>query len=521
MSPMLSQPNAWLRSMLVWLAWFVVLTAGSGCSQSVERDESAPLPEFGLGGAVVVRIEGQLSVESLALVSRAMTEAKRDERDVLVIDLDTPGGKIETMWKLAKLIRSVSEDEGVRTVTWVHDHALSAGVLVTLATTSTYVTSRSTIGAATPVILGPTGITELPEAGGVRAKMMSAMRADSRAWAEKANRPGSLAEAMIDSELRVVQVRIDGELRYLTSVEWSNLREQGTTGQLERTISAQGELLTLTGPEAVEMGFVDGIAESLAIVLEKSGAGDREPLMLVSKSSEQLLGWLDLMTPLLIGLGIALAFIELKMPGFGLPGTLAVVCLATAFAGSYFVGLADVPHLVLVTIGFALIAVELFLMPGTVWFGLGGGVLVIGGLFWSQLGPGFDLESALDRQFAFDAVFQLLVTTAVALIAAMVFARLMPNIPGANRLLVTPREDVAFGEGLPEMNAARSRARVGVRGEVLTALRPVGKVVLGGDRSMVFEARSLGSVLESGAQIVVTEVSGDRLVVEPVEQEEA
>lgn len=502
-------------ALLCWALFVVSL----GCSEESQGDETST-PAARLGGAVVVRVEGELTTATLSIVARAIAEAERDGRDVLVIDLDTPGGSLDTMRSLANLIKDATSPE-LRTLTWVHDRATSAGVLVTLATQRVFMAPRSTVGASTPVTIGPGGIAPITEEGGVRAKIMSDMRVQFRSWAEDQQRPGLLAEAMIDSEIAVLQVRVDGEVRYVSRSEWSDIRDSGVPASKERTLSPSGELLSLTAQEAVAMGFADGIAETLEDVLEKAGANDREPLLVVAKTSERLLAWFDFWTPILIGFGLMLAFTELKMPGFGLPGILSLVCFALAFGGRYFVGLADVPQLVLVAIGFALVAVELFAMPGTVWFGLVGGLCIIGGIFWSQLGPGFSFTNPLDQRFAFDGVYRLLLTTGGALIASMFLVRFLPHVPMANRLIVNPRVGATFGDGLPQLEEARLRAEIGALGEVLTDLRPVGKVLLQGDADHQFEARAPGGLLARGTQVVVVEVNGDRLVVEAVPQEEA
>ncbi len=499
------------------LAWLALFAATFACGESATQVES-PLKAAPKGGAVVVRVDGELSLTTLAVVTRAIEEGKESGRDVLVIDLDTPGGRIDTMRTLANLIKDAESPE-LRTVTWVHDRATSAGVLVTLSTRRVFMAPRSTIGASTPVTMGPNGLEALTEEGGVRAKVMSDMRAQFKAWAEDHGRPGLLAEAMIDSEIDVLRVRIDGELRYVSRAEWSDMREKGEPGELIGTFSPAGDLLSLTAMEAVATGFADGIAETLQDVLEKAGAGDREPLLVTAKTSQKLLGWLEMATPILIAFGLMLAFTELKVPGFGLPGILSLVCFAVAFGGRYFVGLADVPQLVLVTVGFALVAIELFALPGTIWFGLSGGVLILAGLFWSQLGAGFAFTNPLDRRFLYDGAFNLLVTGAVALLGSMFLVRFLPQLPGANRLLLNPEEGSAFGEGLPDLDEARGLARIGARGEALTDLRPVGKVVLAGDHSMEFEARSPGAVLARGSTVIVVAVDGDRLVVESAEQE--
>lgn len=512
--PDAKRPSGATRGALRGLALVTLLAAGAhSCSEAPSpRDPSIepPVPDLPAGGATVVRVTETVDAGMLALIQRAVRSAKEQGHDVLVLDMDTPGGEVETMFKTGKVLREVSKG-GVRTVCWVHDHALSAGMLLALACDRIYATSDAAIGAATP-ILGDG--SQIPDDS--RNKIMSSLRAQARAWAVDEGRPTIVAEAMIDPDLAVLRVREGLEVKYVTRGEWDELSGQGGEVEHLSTLVAEGELLTLTGTEAAEVGFIEGLANTLDDVLERVGAGDREPLLVSAQASERLLRILAAISPLLIGLGIAFAFTEAKAPGFGISGILALVCFGVAFAGRYLVGLADVPHIVLVGAGFALVLVELFAAPGTIWFGLAGGILILGGLFLSQLGPGFSFDNPLDVRIAYDESFRLVLSTSLAAVAVMLLGRYLARIPGANRLVAVPSGGEAFAEALPETQGQHAHAaRVGELGVCLTALRPVGKVRLDRDAGLEFEARAPGELLEPGDRVRVVEVHAGRLVVEP------
>ena len=105
------------------------------------------------GQLVHVRLEGELDRGMLPQLSRAVRAAKAEPGSTLVIELDTPGGSIELMWDLSKQIREAAE-EGVRTVAWVHRHADSAGVLLTISCERVYMSRDASIGSALPVSIG-------------------------------------------------------------------------------------------------------------------------------------------------------------------------------------------------------------------------------------------------------------------------------------------------------------------------------------------------------------------------------
>ena len=49
-----------------------------------------------------------------------------------------------------------------------------------------------------------------------------------------------------------------------------------------------------------------------------------------------------MLSPLILILGFVFAFVEFKVPGFGIPGMISIACFAIVLFGRYLVGLADV-----------------------------------------------------------------------------------------------------------------------------------------------------------------------------------
>ena len=319
------------------------------------------------------------------------------------------------------------------------------------------------------------------------------------------------------ADVEVSLVRVDGELLLLTGRERDDRAAAGEIVQLERTIVRQGELLNLTGSEALDLGFADGLSETADEVLERLGAAGEPRVTLERQRSEDLAALLDSLAPLLFIGGLVLAFIELKVPGFGLPGIGAIACFAALLFGRYLTGLADVPQIVLVVVGIALLAVELFLVPGTLWAGVSGGILLFTGLVWSTVGAGLELGDPFERGLAIDRAFEMVVWSAVAAGLMLLLSRLLPRTSLFARLAVAPSGAVGPLDGPSDPGAEQGAPGplVGARGVARTALRPVGKVRLD-DVERVFEASVPGGAAEPGTRVVVVaEAPGGRLVVEP------
>jgi membrane-bound serine protease (ClpP class) len=468
-------------------------------------------------GLTVVRIDGPLDVGTQSLLRRAI-EGAHQRGDRLVLDLDTPGGEIELMWQLANALLDAA-DGGLPTVAWVHDRALSAGSLVALACERVYMRSHATIGSALPVQIGPGGLMPASEDDQVREKLSSALRGEFRGVAEKRGRPGLLAEAMVDPEVEVVEVRRAGELVLLSALELDDLRQNPDADfEFVRTVVAQGELLNLTGSEAVELGLADGLAENRDELGAKLGLRS-PPVTDVERSrSEELASILHVLSPLLLIGGFVLFYLELKAPGFGLPGILALVCFGLLLFGRYLVGLADVPHVVLLIVGAGLLATELFVLPGTIWLGLAGGLAILFGLVWSFVGSRVGFEYGLDRVIVFEETTRVVGAGAIALGLIWGLSRVLPRTPVLSSMVLVT-EGSAAAAAMPEASDAHARiARVGAPGRVRTPLRPVGRVTLDADSTLDFEARSEGGEIAAGARVRVVEVQpSGRLVVAPLD----
>ncbi|MDP6409243.1 MAG: hypothetical protein QGI46_07695 [Planctomycetota bacterium] len=461
-----------------------------------------------------VAVDRELDIATLALVQRGLREARAEDSRALVVEIDTPGGSMELMSQFAGLLGAQGSAELV-TVAWVNGQATSAGSLVALACERVFVTPTGTMGSAMPVTVGPGGLAAVPEQGGLREKVTSLARAEFRAVAAGRGRSPRLAEAMVDPELEVRLVRRGGEALFMNGREWDDAFERGDAIELVRTVCGRGRLLNVTGPEAVELGLADGTAASLPELLSRLGVAGASVTTLERSASEEILALLEKTTPLLIAIGLMLGYAELKAPGFALPGILALACFALVLVGKYLTGLADVPHVVLVTVGFALIALELFVLPGTIWIGLAGTACVLGGLVLCELGPGASLGSPLSRDLALAAARRMALAGGAGAAGILVLSRFLPQTPLLKRLVITPRETAAAD--------LAPAALPGSLGRALTVLHPVGKVVLDSDIAHPREARAEGEQIAGGARVrvVAADDVGGRLLVEPAPAEPA
>ena len=96
-----------------------------------------------------------------------------------------------------------------------------------------------------------------------------------------------------------------------------------------------------------------------------------EPTVLADTWSERLVTFLTspAVVAVLFFVGLLCVYVEMHHPGFGVAGTVAILCFAVLFGSRYLVGMAAWWEIALFVVGLVLLGVELFVTPG---FGVAG-----------------------------------------------------------------------------------------------------------------------------------------------------
>ena len=278
---------------------------------------------IGEGDVVVIPLKGEVSPSLALFLRRAQKTAERAGAAAIVFDMDTYGGRLDS----AEEITGILNHATIPTYTYINSNAGSAGALIALATKHIYMAPVSAIGAAAPIL--STG-EDLPPTQ--KEKTISYWSALVRGTALRNGHNPDLGEAFMSKEK---EVKIG-----------------------DRVLHPKGTLLTLNAQEATEKingkpVLADGMADSLEDLVRKAGLkGD--VVQFEPSGFEQLAFWLTALAPLLLLGGILGAYIEFKIPGFGLPGILSVICFSLFFLGHYFAGLAGWEVVALFVLGFFL-----------------------------------------------------------------------------------------------------------------------------------------------------------------------
>jgi len=416
----------------------------------------------------VAPVEGIIDLGLAPFVRRVLDEAAEQRAAAVVLEINTFGGRVDA----AVLIRDALLRAKVPTVAFVNKRAISAGALISLAAETIAMADGGTIGAATPVQVGAPG-------GGTQAvdeKSVSYMRKEFRSTAEHRKRPPLIAEAMVDADVAI-------------------------PGLVDK-----GKLLTLTTTEALAHKVADVRADSLEAVLAHLKLGNAEIRRVSENWAEQLVRFLThpILSSLLMTVGMLGIIIELRTPGFGVPGALGITSLGLFFWGHWLVRLAGWEEILLVAVGLLLLAVELFVIPGFGITGILGILAILAGLVLSLLGAGATATGVVS------AAARVAVSLLIAVVAAVALLRVLPRLPFGRQLILDTGLTALTGWASPPES---DRQWLGKRGTTVSPLRPAGIADLEGERVDVV---SQGEWIDTDSPIEVIRVEGNRIVVRQV-----
>lgn len=409
-------------------------------------------------------IEGDIDLGISYYVSRAVAEAEKNEADAIVFHINTFGGRVDA----ATQIKDAILESKILTIAFVNKRAISAGALITLSCQKIAMVEGSSIGASTVVDQSGQKQSE---------KYQSYMRSEMRATAERHGRRKDVAEGMVDERV-VIEGLVDST-----------------------------QLVTLTSDEAYEYGITDTVVNTVYEVLKKYGLEDAKVINLKSSWAEDVIRFINnpVISSILIMIGFLGLMTEVKTPGWGLPGTAGVVALAIFFGSSYLLELTSILEISLFILGLALLAVEVFVIPGFGFAGISGIILIVVSIFLSLIGG----QPFIDSGIISMAVIQLASALGLSVVAAFLLAKFLPKSSTFNKLVLSQSETPS--EGFTSHSATNSL--VGKFGKTISPLRPAGKAEINDE---ILDVVTRGEYVETNVPVKIIQVEGIRIVVKEV-----
>jgi membrane-bound serine protease (ClpP class) len=436
------------------------------------------------GDVVVIPLQGEISPSLAIFIRRAEKTAESRGASAIILDMDTYGGQLDAAEKITGILNHAT----IPTYTYVNSNAGSAGALIALATRHIYMAPVSAIGAAAPIL--STG-QDLPPTE--KEKTISYWSALIRSSALRNGHNPDIGEAFMNKDK---EVKIGNKV-----------------------VHAKGSLLSLSAQEATENFngkplLADGIAGSVEEVARKAGLKGAV-VQFDPSGFEQLAFWLTRLAPLLLLGGIIGAYIEFKIPGFGIFGIISIICFALFFLGHYFAGLAGWEAVALFVLGVLFVLVEIFVFGhSSIIVGVLGVLFIFASLLWAMIDRYPGQKFVPTGRMLQGPLMNLSLTLLGAAILIVFLARFLPRTSLYRRFVLSA--DIPSGPSLA--SSPRSFARElplapGMRGRALTILRPSGKAEF---ENHVVDVVTEGEFIPPETPIAIVSTDGMRVVVRGV-----
>jgi len=442
--------HSWLyRSVLIAFALLACLSVIPARAQS-----DAPL-------VMVLTADGAVSPAMAEYLQRGIKIAEQRGADLIVLQLNTPGGAVDTMEQMKQDMLAST----VPIVVYIQPAgawAASAGTIITLAGHAAAMAPNTTIGAASPVSGEGQDLDSTSE-----AKVKSVMRATVRALAE---RRGPDAVALAEDTIENAAAVYADEALAVGLVDFIASDLDDLLRQLDGfTVMVAGNEVTLRTAgavtEPVEMSFI-------------------EQLLLVLTNPNVVF--------LLLSVGVQAILIEISSPGGWVAGFIGVVCIALA---TYGMGILPVNWfgIVFILTAFVLFIIDIKAPTHGGLTAAGIGSMIVGALvlFNSPATPSFQRVSV-----------PLVIVTSL-FTGALFFTILMVALRAQRAPIRTGQESI-----------------VGRVGMVRSEMNPSGSVHMAGELWSADLAEG-EPPLPVGTQVRVVRVDGLRIVVERVGKERA
>ena len=302
----------------------------------------------------VVPIHNTIDLGIPAFVNRAVNAAEKNDAALIVFEINTFGGRVDAATQIKDAISSTD----IETVAFINKRAISAGSLISLSCDKIYMTPGATIGATSVVDMSGEKQSE---------KAQSYMREEMGATAETSGKNVTIARGMVDEELSFEYLVVEGDSIKVDDIE----------GRKE------GKLITLTTELALKYKIADGESESIEDIISDFNIENYDIISLDENWSEDLVRFLTdpVVSSLLTTFGTIGIISELYSAGWGIGGTIGIVCLTLALGAGYLTKLASATDLLIIFSGLALLLVEFVAIPGFGVFGIGGLIILFYGLY--------------------------------------------------------------------------------------------------------------------------------------------
>ncbi|MBR7128321.1 MAG: hypothetical protein IKD09_07025 [Lentisphaeria bacterium] len=470
----------------------------------------------------------EISENDLLFLKKTLKKAEQNQVKAVICELDTPGGRIDVALRYI----SIFAKSEIPTVVYLNPQGISAGMIIALGADKIAINPMGVIGDAMPLSIGFDGATPIVEeqtdktdkTDKTQPQKVEKNTAENKnidnlekliedAISEKlTNNKGDEKELkrLADQKFltvyyKILQVLAEKNNRPVEVIRATSDPYVKLSKEVHGIDHAGKSPLTLSAAEAKKLNVVDYIANDREDLLTQLNLANAEVEVIEPTPFEQIIGFLThgAISGILIALGLIGIFIEIKTPGFGIAGTLGLLCLVLFFVGHIYSGASEWGPLVIFFVGLILLLLEIFVIPG---FGLVG-ILGIGCIVASFI-----------TAFGFERINTAIQTVALALlgsITAMILLAIyvLPKTSLFRHLSLsavsgdTAKEDASKKENASEL--------IGAVGITVTPLRPNGKIKIANE---LYEAISVMGFISADTTVKVVDKTSFELKVAPLSE---
>ncbi|WP_425618258.1 NfeD family protein [Anatilimnocola sp. NA78] len=444
-----------------------------------------------------VDIDGPVTNQKVSWVKRVVEDHRqKNDFNLLCLFITSGGGNITESMELASFLAELDKD--VRTVAFVPRQALADAGLIAWACDDLIIGDNVTIG-------GPGDVT-------FSAAQREAAQAPLQRIASLRQRNWSLPLAMIDPQAEVWPYQRAGspDMLYLSPAEWAALDNNQEWQRGPSVLRLRSGIDTKT---AVETGLATHVVQNQE---EFKSLYHLEGDLPSAKSNWALaaIEWLadPKLAAMLLFIATFALMVEFSSPGLGVAGFISLLCFVLYFSSQFLHGNATGLEICLFIGGIACVFIEIFVVPGTFVFGVGGGLMIVSSIVLAS--QTFVVPSNTYQLNQMPISLTILVVGIAGGIAAIAaIRRFLPDTPYLNRMMLKPPQHEELEERLEREQLVHWAHLAGKRGTTTTALFPSGKALFG---DHLVDVVSAGEMIPKGADVVVTDVIGSRVLVREV-----
>ncbi len=494
----------------------------------------------------------EISTQEMHFLKKTLQKAEKNNIKAVIFEIDTPGGSVKTAYEYASILAKSK----VPVIAYVNPHGISAGMIIALAANRIAIDPAGIIGDAMPIQMSRGGIIpiidrehkynrenedkEEDKKKKEEPKKEEPEKEESKKEVTKEDKNKDSDKAVIErmeKELKKLKDRLDKKTKKKNNTYKSTEKDLANQKFLtvffkkletyaekndrpKRVVRAMADPyqkltmerdgykhskispLTLSAKEAKKLKVVDYICDSREELLDELGLENCRVEVIKKSAVDQIVSFLTYpaIAGILIALGLVGIYVEIKTPGFGVPGVLGVTALTLFFLGHMGSGASEWGPIVIFFVGMVLLALEIFVIPG---FGIVGllGITCIVVSFFAAFGfKNFATASQTVAYSLLGALVTIILLTVYVLPKSSIFKWIRLDTVQKHEEGCSSHKEVSLD-------------LLHQTGVVHTTLRPVGSIII---NDKIYEAATQGAFIEKGEKVEVIEATPMKIVVKKV-----